>query len=329
MPDLGTLRRCLAEPGPLFAQVDAFNREIGTRRTKELARLLKSLGAQGSSSCPVCGRAGNPVLDRFPLRTYRRCGSCGTIFLESFRGSRTRYDAAYFSSAYKAQYGRTYLEDFEAIKSASKDRVRIMREQIAEDIDGMVIDVGCAYGPFLDALKDAGIAGYGLDVAADAVAYVRKKLRIPALRSSFETVARSALPRRIAAVTMWYVIEHFEDTDAVLRKISGLLPRGGVFAFSTPNGRGISARRDLHGFLQVSPADHFTILSPRRLGRLLDRYGLELHRVRVTGHHPERFPGLLGKAATRFSSVHAALLLASRLFGLGDTFEAYAVKGET
>jgi len=328
VPDLRVLQRLMANPAPLSVQVDAFNREIGTRRTRGLARLLASIGAQGSSSCPICGQAGDPVLDRFPTRTYRRCSSCGTVFLESFTGSRKRYDVTYFSSAYRAQYGRTYLEDFESIKSASRERVRIMREQIAEGLDGMVIDVGCAYGPFLDALKDAGIPGYGLDVPADAVAYVRKKLRTPALRSSFETAARSALPRRIAAVTMWYVLEHFEKTDEVLRKISGLLPRGGVFAFSTPNGRGTSARSDMGSFLQASPADHFTILSPKKLGKLLSRYDLELRRVRVTGHHPDRFPGLLGKAAKRFAAAHATLLFASRLLGLGDTFEAYAVKGE-
>jgi len=77
------------------------------------------------------------------------------------RAAASGYDVTYFSSAYRAQYGRTYLEDFESDQERSRERVRIMREQIAEGLDGMVIDVGCAYGPFLDALKDAGIPGYG------------------------------------------------------------------------------------------------------------------------------------------------------------------------
>ena len=203
-----------------------------------------------------------------------------------------------------------------------------MRELQGDNVEGMVVDVGCAFGPFLDALKETGIPGYGLDVAPDAVAYVRKYLGIPALRADFATVKRSALPGRIAAVTMWYVIEHFTQIDDVLRKASGLLAQGGVLAFSTPNGRGISARRSLGDFLSASPGDHFTILSPLNLARLLSRYDLELRRVRVTGHHPERFPGLLGKAAARRPWAHAALLFVSRMCGLGDTFEAYAVKGE-
>ncbi len=327
-PNLRALRRLIADPAHLAPLVESFNAEIGTERSTGLARLLRTFGVQGSSSCPVCGRGGNPVIARFSDRTYRRCLSCGIISLESFSGRKKQYDADYFSSEYKAQYGRTYLEDFESIKNASRARVAIIRELLGESPDGMIVDVGCAYGPFLDAAKEGGLPGYGIDVAPDAVAYVRKKLGIPALRAAFETVKRPALPRRIAAVTMWYVIEHFTQTDDVLRKAAGLIPRGGVLAFSTPNGRGISARRNLTDFLRASPGDHFTILSPRGLGRILSRYDLELRRVRVTGHHPERFPGLLGKAAATRPRVHAALLFVSRLLGLGDTFEAYAVKGE-
>jgi 2-polyprenyl-3-methyl-5-hydroxy-6-metoxy-1,4-benzoquinol methylase len=327
-PNLRALRRLIANPALLASPVNAFNREIGPQRSKGLANLLRAIGVQGSSACPVCGREGNPVIARFPDRTYRRCHSCGIMTLESFSGRKKHYDRAYFSSEYKAHYGRSYLEDFESIKSVGRVRVGIVRELLGENPNGMVIDVGCAYGPFLDALRESGLPGYGLDVSPDAVAYVRKKLGIPALRADFETARRSALPRRVAAVTMWYVIEHFTRTDHVLRKASSLLPRGGVLAFSTPNGRGISARRSLVDFLHASPGDHFTILSPRGLGRILSRYDLVLRRVRVTGHHPERFPGLLGRAAARRPQVHAALLFVSRMLGLGDTFEAYAVKGE-
>jgi hypothetical protein len=40
----------------------------------------------------------------------------------------------------------------------------------------------------------------------------------------------------------------------------------------------------------------------------------------VTGHHPERFPRWMRFLGTR------ALLKISRICGLGDTFEVYAVK---
>jgi 2-polyprenyl-3-methyl-5-hydroxy-6-metoxy-1,4-benzoquinol methylase len=327
-PRMPALKRLLEDPSGLNAHVEQFNERIGRNRGRELARVLGVLHKVGSTACPVCGRTGNRVIDRFADRTYRRCAECGVLSLESFARSRMKYDTSYFSSEYKTQYGRTYLEDFESIKAASRPRVAAVRRLLGPMSEGVVLDVGCAYGPFLAALAESGLPGFGLDVSPAAVAYVEKKLGMPALCAGFEDVERRKLPRRIAAVTLWYVLEHFTDADGVLTRAAGLLPNGGVLAFSTPNGRGISARRRLHLFLQNSPADHYTIFSPWKLKKILGRYELTLRRVRVTGHHPERFPGLPGLMARRWPIAARVLRSVSVLLGLGDTFEAYAVKGE-
>ena len=325
-PDIAALRRVLRDGQALQGHVDRFNSSLGKDRSDRLGSLVASLRPRGGPPCPLCGSGGNRVTARFPDRTYRRCHHCGIVYLESFAPEPRSYGKAYFSTEYRAQYGRTYLEDFDSIKAVSTRRVRLVRELIAEGVDGVVVDIGCAYGPFLSALQDEGIPGYGVDVAPEAVAYVRKKLGIPALCGSFEDATRANLPRRIAAVTLWYVIEHFVDTDLVLRKAASLLPPGGVLAFSTPNGRGISARKGMGEFLRRSPSDHFTVFSPHRLDDILAEYGLALKRVRVTGHHPERFPGLLGRAARRWGAAFRLVGALSRVLGLGDTFEAYAVK---
>jgi 2-polyprenyl-3-methyl-5-hydroxy-6-metoxy-1,4-benzoquinol methylase len=325
-PDARALRRILADGVGVHKFVDEFNAALGKDRADRLAPLLAALRPQGTPLCPVCNSSGNRVTARFPDRTYRRCRHCGILYLESFAAKPMKYGKTYFSSEYRAQYGRTYLEDFDAIKTASRPRVRLVRELTGEHVDGVVVDIGCAYGPFLDALKEEGVPGYGVDVSPEAVAYVRKSLGIPALCGSFENAARASLPRRISAVTLWYVIEHFIDTDLVLRKAASLLPPGGVLAFSTPNGNGISARKGLREFLRNSPADHFTVFSPRVLADILSEYGLILRRIRVTGHHPERFPGLIGRAARRWRFAFGCVEAVSRVMGLGDTFEAYAVK---
>ena len=328
-PRLDALKALLADPASLYAHVRNFNRSIGTARGRKLSQVLRPLTMIGSSRCPVCGHSGNRVVARFADRTYRCCTECGVIGLESFSGKRKEYTAGYFSSEYKAQYGRTYIEDFESIREASRPRVRILRQLLGPGVTGRVVDVGCAYGPFLAAAGDAGLSGFGLDVSPGAVAHVKKSLGLPAVCAPFETVERRRLPTKISAVTLWYVIEHFPNTREALARAAALLPPGGVLAFSTPNGRGISARTDLESFLRASPGDHFTVLSPRGLGRILRAHGLRLSRIRVTGHHPERFPGALGNAARRRPLAARVLRAVSVLLGLGDTFEAYAVKGST
>lgn len=337
IPDIGVgrlrerrLRALLRDPRPLRNSVKEFNLRIGTERPAELARLLLSLEPKGSSRCPVCGGGPGRAIARFPDRTYRRCALCGVVHAQDFVRRGDRYGREYFFSEYRAQYGRTYLEDFPNIRALCVPRARaiggLLRRVPAGVPAGTIVDVGCAFGAFLDALREEGLKGFGVDVSVDAVRHVRRVLGIPAACGPFESIPREALPRRIAGVTLWYVIEHFTDVDGVLRRVGALLGPGGVLAFSTPNGRGISARADLLAFLRASPPDHFTVFSPRGLRALLARYGFSLKLVRVTGHHPERFPGFLGRLGSGDGIARRALLLASRLFGLGDTFEAYAVK---
>ena len=333
IPDIGTgkpsaraLRRLLRAPHLLQVSVEEFNRQIAGDRGKTLEGVLSGLRPRAAPRCPVCGTLDGRVIERFPDRTYRRCPTCGVVHMQDFIPRQKSYGREYFLSEYRAQYGRTYLEDFANIRELCIPRVRLLKKLLGTAVPGTIVDVGCAYGPFLDALRSEGLRGFGVDVSGDAVSHVRRVLRLPAARGAFEDLPRAALPGRIAAVTMWYVIEHFADAGAVLDRAVRLLPPGGVLAFSTPNGRGISALTDRRLFLQRSPLDHATIFSPRGLGRLLASRGFRLRRVRITGHHPERFPGLLGAAARASHAGRRALLLTSRLLGLGDTFEAYAVR---
>jgi SAM-dependent methyltransferase len=136
------------------------------------------------------------------------------------------------------------------------------------------------------------------------------------------------------AVTLWYVIEHFEDTGKILCEINRLLKIGGVLAFSTPSFSGISGRKSLLSFLKNSPPDHFTVWRPASCKRVLRRYGFRLKKIVVTGHHPERFP-FFGrfvkpdkndKLCPKNTLVYRFFFLVSKIFRLGDTFEAYGVK---
>ncbi len=288
-----------------------------------LSDTLNALSIDGLSSCPLCSGTSSRVVARFNDRSYFRCSCTGLIYQRSFVPTRRTYDEAYFSSEYKAQYGRTYLEDFEKIRDISRPRLRLVSKLLRGKTT--LLDVGCAYGPFLDRARENGLRCFGTDIVEEAVSYVSTTLGIPAVRADFPDLDPGASfdRSRFDALTMWFVIEHFEDLDCVLRKAAGLIPVGGVLALSTPNCRGISGLRSITDFLKQSPVDHVTVWSPRIARRVLSRYGFRVRAVRVTGHHPERFPGLSGVTSGFFYRLMAGV---SRIFALGDTFEVYAIK---
>jgi 2-polyprenyl-3-methyl-5-hydroxy-6-metoxy-1,4-benzoquinol methylase len=187
-----------------------------------------------------------------------------------------------------------------------------------------LLDIGCAYGPFLAAARDGGFTPMGLEPAEDAARYVREKLDIPCIRGFFPESLPGDTPP-FDAVTLWYVIEHFAEIEKVLAGIHRILKPGGVLAFSTPSSSGVSGRKSLSSFLEKSPQDHWTVWSPRTCASYLKKQGFTVKKILVTGHHPERFP-LAGPFLRAGSPLYRFFLTFSRLFRLGDTFEAYAVK---
>jgi 2-polyprenyl-3-methyl-5-hydroxy-6-metoxy-1,4-benzoquinol methylase len=350
-PSVRKLERLLADAGPLRDLLSRYPAERLSRPLK-LSGLPARLHPSGPARCPVCARSLNPAVARFPERSFFRCRGCGILYQVAFGKESTqsvRYDRDYFFSEYGKQYGRTYLEDFQNIKAMAAARLKRIDALLHSGLNTgtgstaapdtaepaapassapKLLDVGCAYGPFLQAAQELGYRVQGVDISPEAVAHVRERLGIPCSLGDFSSEQGidgiEADDREYEVITLWYVIEHFRDTAAVLERVNRLLRRGGVFAFSTPSASGVSARKSRIEFLRSSPPDHFTVWPPHAVRGVLKRFGFQLRGLVVTGHHGERFPwpGNLAPGSALASGFSAI----SRVLRLGDTFEGYAVK---
>ena len=326
---------------------DSFLLKLKNHQSRALAEKLKlsgnvSLAELVNSFAPVVNRfstypglkdAGKSAA-RFTDRTYRSSGRSGIIHMDRINPAPVEYAKEYFFESYKKQYGKTYLEDFDNIKETGKRRLKIISRILRagmkarkknNDLKPALLDIGCAYGPFLAAAGEEGYSPTGIDPSRDAVLYAREKLGVNAVQGYFP-VSRSLLSAPYDAITLWYVIEHFQDHASALAEIKNLLKPDGVIAFSTPSFSGISGRKNPRAFLFASPADHFTVWSPKTAKKTLSRAGFKVAKIVISGHHPERFP-VFGKfAKNRKNLIYRILLAISEIFKLGDTFEIYARK---
>lgn len=323
----------------LLEKKDNLYMEEYVKESETLAEFTKKLSLGKHFVCPICQKTDvskNKIISRVSDRTYRRCNDCGMIYLGwSVKEKQTEYNHAYFFEDYEKQYGKTYLDDFEYIKSQCVRRIgqidflyRHSTHKTMNSITPSVLDIGCAMGPFLSAANDSGWQVFGTDISQDAVDYVQKDLKFPALCSSFPSgnFETEFGVDKFDAVTMWYVIEHFQNLDSVLKKVSELVHKGGIFAFSTPSGSGVSAKYNREIFFKQSPSDHFSIWELNRVKSILAKYGFEVLRIVSTGIHPERFP-IVQKNKIKQNSFSFKLLTSySKMFKLGDTFEIYCKK---
>ena len=289
-----------------------------------LAGLFGGFSPQVYRHCPVCGKeAQERSAARFKDRTYRRCTRCGIIYMDRTCPPPVEYGREYFFESYTKQYGKTYLEDFPNLTAMAKRRIAVIKKIFKTQEQKSLLDIGCAYGPFLAAARKEGFSASGIDPAEDAVSYVQDKLGIPASCGFFPGCPLPSSPP-YDVVTLWYVIEHFTDCAAALAEIRRILKSGGILAFSTPSFSGVSGLFSLRRFLSASPQDHFTLWSPKTCKKALALAGFRVKKTVISGHHPERFPFLGKFAKGKKSLLYLPLLAISRIFGLGDTFEVYA-----
>lgn len=320
----------------LLSRASALRREFSPAGKKSLGDFAREISNGARLDCPFCASddgAKDKVIARTPSATFRRCRASGLVYM-SWRASaeRAEYGESYFGSEYKKQYGKSYIEDFDSIKKQGERRVReidrALRLRAQREERRALLDVGCAYGPFLSAASDDGWQVFGVDACAEAVSYVQSALSFPASRALFPDFdcAREFGVARFDAVTMWFTIEHFKNLRGALAAVSSLLKDGGIFAFSTPSLDGVSARFSRDSFFAASPSDHFTIWSPSSAARVLKAFGFSIVKTVSTGHHAERFPFAKKRGLKEGSAALGILGAASRAAGLGDTFEVYCEK---
>ena len=319
--NVSEIEQVLNDPSALARQCE----RIRPRGTSDIAALINELQIPTRLTAPWGGTRWQPAIQRYAERTFFRSSADGAVFMQNYRGETVRYDHDYFFNEYAKQYGKTYLEDFPVIRATGQRRVRdIFRRLDSGSETPRLLDVGCAYGPFLQAAADAGFTVSGIDISTEAVRYVVDELGFPAQTKDVTATEGVDLGGPYDVITMWYVIEHFQQLDVVLRRIGGALRPGGLFAFSTPHAAGISGKKDVREFLRRSPGDHYSVLTPKSASDLIRPFGFVTRAVRITGHHPERFDILPSRQKSRRGLGYHLVNAWSHVARLGDTFELIA-----
>lgn len=229
-------------------------------------------------ACPVCdGTAFEPLFEAGG-EPFVRCRGC-TLVLINPRPRRER-----LAATYDTQYSRGYM--IKAPKKLRRARRWVRRIHRRYVRAGRWLDVGCSAGFVVKAAEEAGFEAHGIDVESTGVRYAREVLGL-------EHVRRGWLgdddypPAHFDVITLYDVIEHVPDLDALLRRLARLLAPAGVMEVRTPDLGHFRVPRALETWPEIKPSEHLYYFSRETLARLLARHGLA-----IVSRRPSLKPGL-------------------------------------
>lgn len=236
---------------------------------------------------PVCMLCGSRESERYPPKYMNgnlwRCLDCDLRFVypqPSLEELTDVYSEDYFSSSNSNELGYSdYEGDRSNIYRTFKRRLNYLQQ--VHPGNGSVLDVGCAYGFFLEVAAEAGWDVSGVDISTHAVERARERLGD---RVQAGTFSEEELPeQRFSVITMWDYLEHVVDPKADLAKAWRLLADDGILALATPDVSSMPAKVFGHRWMGYKLDEHLVYFSRATMRRFLEESGFKVINMKHEG----------------------------------------------
>jgi SAM-dependent methyltransferase len=146
---------------------------------------------------------------------------------------------------------------------------------------GDVLDVGCAYGQYLQFLLNLGWRVTGIELDPEAAKSAGESLQAPVLAGPAETRLADLPDASFDLVTMWHVLEHLTNPLAALVQIRRVLRPGGRLVLEVPNFGSLWSRVFGRFWFPLELPFHLFHFSAASIRELLTAAGFES--VKITG----------------------------------------------
>lgn len=228
-------------------------------------------------ACPVCGFEKYCLLFIRGGGRYAACQRCGMVFLNPVFTDRALAD---FYSGNTTIQADVILNESDFYRSIYIKGLATISDYIET---GIIMDIGCSSGFFLDIAKAAGWKTMGIELNRSEAAMAQKKHEIH--NTSIFSLDRDV---KCDAITMWDVFEHMKDGNKILRLLSKrYLKKGGVIFFQVPNARSLAARILQEKCKMFDGIEHVNIYDPNTMALVAENNGLEvLHLETVISEIP-------------------------------------------
>ena len=222
--------------------------------------------------CPACGK---PRPQKFLYSKngcdILRCEKCGLGRTET-----AGFDpASYYTGDYFSGRQADGYADYRGAEP-------VLRREFAHTVNfirrfrprGRLLELGCAYGFFLDEAQRAGFSVAGVELAAEAAAEARAR-GLDVTTGIADAAYLDALGQ-VDVIVLLDVIEHLEDPHGTLALCARHLNPGGIIVITTGDFGSPVARATGAKWRLMTPPQHLWFFSQESMRRLARGLGLRM-----------------------------------------------------
>lgn len=234
------------------------------------------------TACPICkGTHFSPHLQvtdhSVSHGTFAivRCEKCSFLFTNP-RPDEAQIGAYYDDDSYLSHHDdpdSALAKVYNAVRNfAVKEKINLL-DKYDGNPQKKVLDIGCATGFFLSAVKQKNWETWGTEPDADARQIALKKNAGNVFPSVFDPALRDS---RFTSVTMWHVLEHVHRLDETLSWIHHHLDSKGALFIAVPNPESYDAAAYGEYWAAYDVPRHLYHFTRSTMAKLLQHYGFSI-----------------------------------------------------
>jgi 2-polyprenyl-3-methyl-5-hydroxy-6-metoxy-1,4-benzoquinol methylase len=257
-------------------------------------------------ACMLCGSGRFRTEVQDAPYEVRRCEQCGLGWVSPRFGQRRlaeiyKSDRYWRSPSPKTQGYTDYRADAELYLDTFRNRLRFVLRNGPRG--GRALDVGCAAGFCMAAMRELGFETHGLEISETIASHAREQF-------GFETIHIGPLEQapypdgHFDLITMWDVVEHVVDPVSLLARARELLTPDGLLVIETQDIDSRFARALGPKWHHYKHEEHIYHFNPATVETLLAQAGFRVEKL--THRYGGKYVSL-HFIAERAARVHPAL----------------------
>jgi SAM-dependent methyltransferase len=235
--------------------------------------------AAANNNCIVCdGRdTGAPL---YP--GILRCRACDYVFADMRLTDEELFEL-YNEEFFTGAEFSDYASDAKFFRRNFALRFRELKQFLHPARHKKLLEIGSAYGFFLDVVRDEFQSAQGIDITDAGTRFAREELKLNVVQADF--LAHDYGAEKFDVVCMWDTIEHLREPQRYVEKIARHTEPGALLALTTADVDSLNARLRKDKWRMIHPPTHLHYFSTKTIARLLDAHGFDVVYNRYCGFY--------------------------------------------